>query len=85
MISEAWCQRTNAEAMEDLVKRQGVTAKPLPPEVVKVLREATAKVLAEDIKDPLTKKVHDSYMAYMAKYRAWAAYSESVYHDKILA
>ena len=84
VISEAWCQRTNAEAMEDLIKNQGVTAKPLPDEVVKALREATAKVLAEGIKDPLTKKVHDSYMAFMAKYKAWAGYSETVYHQKIL-
>ncbi len=84
VISEAWCQRTNAEAMEDLVKNQGVIARPLPDSVVKALREATAKVLAEGIKDPLTKKVHDSYMAYMAKYKAWAGYSEAVYHQKIL-
>jgi TRAP-type mannitol/chloroaromatic compound transport system substrate-binding protein len=84
VISEGWCQRTNAEAMDDLVKNQGVMARPLPDDVVKALREATNKVLAEGIKDPLTKKVHDSYMAYMAKYKSWAAYSEAVYHDKIL-
>jgi TRAP-type mannitol/chloroaromatic compound transport system substrate-binding protein len=83
VISEGWCQRTNAEAMEDLVKNQGVIARPLPDDVVKALREATNKVLADGIKDPLTKKVHDSYMAYMAKYKAWSAYSEKVYHDKI--
>ena len=35
-------------------------------------------------KDPVTKKVHDSYMSYMAKYKQWAGYSEAVYHDKIL-
>jgi TRAP-type mannitol/chloroaromatic compound transport system substrate-binding protein len=83
VISEAWCQRTNAEAMDDLVKKEGVIAKPLPDDVVKALRQTTAKVLAEGIKDPLTKKVHDSYMAYAAKYQAWSAYSEKVYHDKI--
>ena len=70
--------------MEDLVKNQGVIARPLPDDVVKALREATNKVLAEGTKDPLTKKVHDSYMAYMAKYNAWAAYSEKVYHEKIV-
>lgn len=85
VISEAWCQRTNAEAMEDLIKNQGVTAKPLPDEVVKTLRAATHQVLEEAIaKDPITKKVHTSYMAFMAKYRSWAGYSEKVYHDKIL-
>ncbi len=85
VISEAWCQRNNAEAMEDLVKNQGVIAKPLPDEVVEKLREVTAKVLAESAaKDPMTKKVHDSYMAYLQKFASWSEYSERPYHDKIL-
>jgi TRAP-type mannitol/chloroaromatic compound transport system substrate-binding protein len=84
VISEAWCQRTNAEAMEDLVKNQGVIARPLPDDVVKALRAATRKVLEEGVaKDPVTKKVHDSYFAFKAKYDAWAGYSEAVYHSKI--
>jgi len=43
VISEAWSQRNNADAMEDLVKNQGVLAKPLPDAVVKALRDATKK------------------------------------------
>jgi TRAP-type mannitol/chloroaromatic compound transport system substrate-binding protein len=86
VISEAWCQRTNAEAMEDLIKNQGVIAKPLPDEVIKRLREVTNQVLAEAVaKDAMTKKVHDSYMAYKKKYDAWSGYSEGPYHSKILA
>jgi TRAP-type mannitol/chloroaromatic compound transport system substrate-binding protein len=84
VISEAWCQRTNAEAMEDLVKNQGVTAKPLPDAVVRRLREVTGQVLAEAVaKDPLTRKVHESYMAFKAKYDSWAGYSEAVYHSVV--
>ena len=30
---EAWCQKVNAEAMEDLIKNQGVHAQPLPDPV----------------------------------------------------
>ncbi len=83
-ISEAWCQKNNAEAMEDLIKNQGVIAAPLPDSVVKALREANEKILAEAVaRDPVTKKVHDSYMAYKAKYDVWAGYSEAVYHNKI--
>jgi TRAP-type mannitol/chloroaromatic compound transport system substrate-binding protein len=83
-ISEAWCQKNNAEAMEDLVKNNGVIAQPLPDSVVKALRENTNKILAEAVaKDPVTKKVHDSYMAYKVKYDAWADLSETVYHNKI--
>ena len=57
---EAWCRKLNAEAMEDLVKNQGVHAQPLPDEVVAALRAANAKILAEAVaKDPVTKKVHE--------------------------
>ena len=71
--------------MDDLVRNQGVIARPLPDDVVRKLREATAQVLAEAVaKDAMTKKVHDSYMAYQKKYAAWARYSEGPYLDKIL-
>ena len=84
-VSEGWCQRNNAEALEDLIKNQGVTARPLPDDVIKRLREVTNQVLAEAVaKDPVTKKVHDSYMAYKAKYEGWARISEGPYHDKII-
>ena len=32
VISEGWCQKANSDAMEDLIKNQGVTARPLPGE-----------------------------------------------------
>ena len=52
--------------------------------MIKALREETRKVLAENIaKDPLTKKVHDSYMAFKAKFDSWSGYSELPYHTKI--
>ena len=84
VISEGWCQRNNAEAMEDLIKNQKVVARPLPDPVIKALREETRKVLAENIaKDPLTRKVHDSYMAFKAKFDSWSTYSERPYHTKV--
>jgi TRAP-type mannitol/chloroaromatic compound transport system substrate-binding protein len=52
---------------------------------VEALRAANTKILAEAVaKDPVTKKVNDSYMAYMDKYRKWSGYSEAVYHSMIL-
>jgi TRAP-type mannitol/chloroaromatic compound transport system substrate-binding protein len=85
VAGEAWCQKNNAEAMEDLIKNQGITTQPLPDAIVAALRTANKKILAEAVaKDPTTKKVHDSYMSYMAKYKQWAGYSEAVYHDTIL-
>jgi len=85
VISEAWCQKNNAEAMEDLIKNQGVTAQPLADSIVDALRAANEKILADAVaKDPVTKKVHESYMAYFAKFKQWSKYSEAVYHSKIL-
>ena len=41
-----------------------------------MLAEAAAK-------DPMTKKVHDSYMAFKAKYDRWSEVSEEAYHLKV--
>ncbi len=83
-ISEAWCQKNNAEAMEDLVKNQGIIAGAAAGRC----GEGVARGDHQDPgrsrrEDPVTKKVHDSYMAYKAKYDAWADLSETVYHNKI--
>ena len=70
--------------MDDLIKNQKVIARPLPEPVIKALREETAKVLAEAAaKDPMTKKVHDSYMAFKTKFDRWSEISEEAYHVKV--
>jgi len=84
VIGEAWCQRANAEAMADLVKNLGVTAKPLPAPIVEALRQQTTKLLNEaSAKDPMTKKVHDSYFAFKKQYDEWASYNEAAYHSTV--
>lgn len=83
VISEAWAQKNNAEALEDLVTNHGVTARPLPDAVVTELKKATDRVLEDGLRDPLVKKVHDSYFAYLGRYSKWSALSEGVYHGKI--
>ena len=84
VISEGWCQKANSDAMQDLIKNQGVIAKPLPDAVIKALRTETDKVLAEAVaKDPMTKKVHESYMAFKAKFDRWSEVSEEAYHLKV--
>src|SRR5215813_9569274 len=55
-ISQAWCDSTNAEALEDLVTKEGVKTAPLPPEILARLKEVTVQVLADNAsKDPLVK------------------------------
>jgi TRAP-type mannitol/chloroaromatic compound transport system substrate-binding protein len=84
VVSYTWCEATNAEALDDLVKNHGVTAAPLPPEVIGKLREATEAVLAEaTAKDPLVKKVHDSFMSFKATHDRWAGISDAVYQTQI--
>jgi TRAP-type mannitol/chloroaromatic compound transport system substrate-binding protein len=83
-ISHTWCEATNAEALDDLVKNQGVIAGPLSADIVAKLREVTYKVLEEaSVKDPMTKKVHDSFMAFKANHDKWAGVSEAVYQSQI--
>ena len=85
VISEAWCQRTNAEAMEDLIKNQGVIARPLPDEVVK--RCARRPTRCSPRPPPRTRsrrRCTTRTWPTRRKYDAWAGYSEKPYHDKIL-
>jgi TRAP-type mannitol/chloroaromatic compound transport system substrate-binding protein len=84
LISEAWCQKNNADAMEDLIRNHGVDARPLPDPVIDRLRVETAAVLEEGIaRDPVTRRIHESFVAYKAKFDAWSNYSEAPYHSRI--
>jgi TRAP-type mannitol/chloroaromatic compound transport system substrate-binding protein len=83
-ISQAWCDATNTEALEDLITNQGVKAAPLPVEILAKLRDVTVQTLNDNAaKDPLVKKVHDSYMGFKKGWDKWAAISEGVYHAQI--
>src|SRR5690606_36414315 len=71
--SHTWCEAVNAEALDDLVANEGVTAGPLPAEVVAKLREVTASTLDELAgSDPAIKKVYDAFTAFKAKHDKWA-------------
>ncbi|WP_051402255.1 TRAP transporter substrate-binding protein [Lutibaculum baratangense] len=83
--SLAWSEAVNGDALVDLVENQGVQASVLPQDVVASLREATADVLETNAaKDEMTKKVHDSYMAFKKKHDAWTAVSERPWVTEIL-
>jgi TRAP-type mannitol/chloroaromatic compound transport system substrate-binding protein len=77
VMSHTWAEANNGEALDDLVKNHGTIAQRLPDDVVEGLRKKTAEVLADlAAKDPITKKVHDSYTAFKAKHDKWAATGE---------
>ena len=82
--SHAWSEANNADALTDLVTNEGVIAQTLPDDVVMQLKTLTEEVLAEkSASDPLTKKVHDHFMAFRDKHRSWASISEKPYHGLI--
>ncbi|MBE0530573.1 MAG: TRAP transporter substrate-binding protein DctP [Rhodospirillales bacterium] len=82
--SQAWSEANNADALDDLVKNNGVKTGQLAPDIVRRLREVTGEVLeAEAAKDPATRKVHDAFMAFRAKHRSWSEISEKPYHALI--
>ena len=57
---------------------------PLPADVLVKLKEVTVQTLNDNAaKDPLVKKVHDSYMTFKKGWDKWAALSEGVYHSQI--
>ncbi|WP_028241108.1 TRAP transporter substrate-binding protein [Stutzerimonas azotifigens] len=75
--SWAWCDAVNAEAMQDLVTNQGVTARPLPDDIVARLREVTADTLsAMAAADAPTRKVYDHFFAFRKQYLTWANVGE---------
>lgn len=83
--SLAWSEAVNGPALTDLVTNHGVTAAPLPAEVIAALREATMDTLeTEAAADPMTRKVHDSYFAFKADHDGWAQISEVSWFKDIL-
>jgi TRAP-type mannitol/chloroaromatic compound transport system substrate-binding protein len=84
LMGLAWSEANNAEALDDLVKNQGVIAKTLPDSVIEKLRSVTFDTYAEVIaKDPLVKKVHESYFAFKAIHDGWQDKSEEIVMTKL--
>ena len=79
MLSEYTAR--NQQALEQLVDQHGVEFLPLPPDVLGALRAATAEVLEEAAaRDPFTRRVYDSVLAFQKQARAWHRVSEEAYY-----
>jgi len=84
LTSHTWSEANNGDALADLVKNHGVKAQPFPADVLKVMHGKAKEFLAaEAAKDPLTKKVFDSYFAFKAKHDAWNDLSEVPFNGQI--
>src|SRR5690606_34127826 len=71
----------NQQALEQLTGEHGVQFLPLPKDVLGALRHATRGVLEEAAaRDPFTRRVYDSVLAFEAQARAWHRVSEEAYY-----
>ncbi len=78
MLSE-FTARNNA-ALRVLIDEHGVELRALPDDVIAVLRDAAAEVVAEVAQEnELSQRIYDSYMAFYSEVRAYHAISEQAY------
>ena len=72
----------NNDALEVLVRKHKVDLRRFPEPVLERLRELSDEVVAEIAeKDPLSRKVHESFRRFRDKVRAWHDISERAYLD----
>lgn len=69
-------ERLNAEALAALIERHKVKLETFPDEIVAAARGHAAEILAEvAARNPLAKKVHDSYTAFRDRVAGWSRVS----------
>ena len=72
----------NQDALHKLQTQHHVEFRRLPDSVLQALREQSALVLADlAAKDPFAQRVHDSFVVYRDRMRAWAAVSDVPYYQ----
>jgi len=70
----------NNQALKDLVEKHGVQLRPFPDEVLEKLKGLSVEVLEElAAKDPMSKKVYESYKAYKENVQEYHKISEQAY------
>ena len=75
-----YLESQNTAALDDLVKNYGVKTAPLPADVIEGLKKVTFDTLATyTAKDPLVKKVHESYFGYKKIHDQWSRIGETEY------
>jgi len=74
----------NGEYLEKILADGNSQLVQYPEEVMKKMRELAKETLEEEAsKDPLSRKVHDAFMAFKKRVGGWGQYSESAYHNLI--
>lgn len=84
IIAHTSAEALNGETLKDLVENEGVKTAPLPSDVVAALKIKTEEVLADlAAADPLTARVHASFMAFKKKHDAWKGLGEAGFLEAV--
>ena len=63
--------------LEKMIKEEGVILKPFPDDVIRKLRGFAAEVIDDIVaKDPMSKKVYESFSKFQKQHKAWGKISE---------
>ena len=66
--------------LEKMIKEEGVQLKKFPDDVVKQLRTYAGEVIQDIVeKDPMSKKVYESFSKFQKNYQVWGKTSEAAY------
>ena len=80
--SLAECNAENVKALKRLRADERIKIRRFSDEVIKTFGKLSKEVLADTAaKDPLTRKVYDSYMTFLAGVMDWGDLSETGYRD----
>jgi TRAP-type mannitol/chloroaromatic compound transport system substrate-binding protein len=80
--SLAECNAENAKALKVLRADERIKIRRFSDELIKTFGKLSKEVLADTAaKDPLTRKVYDTYMAFLAGIMDWGELSETGYRD----
>ncbi len=78
MLSEYTAR--NNQALDTLINKHNVQVLPLPDPVLKELKEISEQVVTEIAgKDPMARKIYDSYSKFKKQVLPWTAVSEQAY------
>jgi TRAP-type mannitol/chloroaromatic compound transport system substrate-binding protein len=84
LTSHVALEARNADALDDLINNHGVQFGPIPDDVIHALLEATRDILSDNAaRDPLVRKVHESYFRFKARHDRWQADSETAFQTQI--
>lgn len=78
-------EANNGAALVELITKHNVELIQLPDEVLNALRPLAAEVLEEEAaKDPMSKKVHESFKKFKKVLGTWGTTSEKAYYSIIM-